>query len=155
MEQRPRPEEASWQKVRSGNDHHCHDDCEHHGGGRLGAYWLFLVLLNALLAVYALYAYGLSMQFDWSFLSTGNIRSVAETVFQLLLLASPAILTILLNRMLLRLVRGHRWFPRGTGFAAFFAILVVQAIVIWLILTYGRIDTANGFQVDSIARMLP
>ncbi|MEG1524093.1 MAG: hypothetical protein RRZ24_08365 [Clostridia bacterium] len=135
--------------------------CERSGGGRLAAYWLLMLLLNVLLAIFALYTLGESMQFDWTFLSTGTSRSIAETVFQLLLVFSPLILTLLLNRLLFRVLRGHRRFPRGTGIAAFFAVLVMQAVSIYLIIRFGMTDGLNGismdgiFFADSISSLLP
>jgi len=119
-----------------------------HGGGRVTAYFLTMILLNALLAIYALYMLGMALEFDWTILQDGSVKSIADAAFQLLLLFSPVILTILLNRLLYRAFRGHGRFPAGTGIIAFLAVIAVQAAMILLILRGGFVDGTQGFHIE-------
>ena len=119
--------------------------------GRVIAYYLVLILLNALLAVYLLYMLGFALEYDWTTLQSGTLQAILESAFQLFLLFSPVILTLILNRLLYRVFRGGGRFPRGTWFFALLAIIVVQAVAIFLINSYGYVDGANGVKFEQLA----
>ena len=135
--------------------HHMHHgdliERPRHGAGRVIAYFIVMIVLNVLLAVYTLYMLGYALAFDWSILQTGSLQAIFESALQLLLLFSPAILTILANRLLYRAFRGWRRFPRGTWFFALLAILVVQAATIMVIFGYGYVDGANGLNIETLS----
>ena len=133
-------------------DNHEYRRCS---GGRTLAYYLFTVLLNVLLGVYLLYAVGMVMELDLPNLQEGASRSILQSIFQVLLLISPAILTVLFNRLLFRLFRGRRCFPRGTAFFALLLVLAVQTITVFGILSYGFIGGIQGFSIDSVTALLP
>jgi len=135
---------------------------KHHGGteerprqgaGRVIAYFIVLIVLNALLAVYALYMLGHALAFDWSILKAGSFQVILESALQLLLLFSPVILTILINRLLYRAFRGWKRFPRGTWFFALLGIVAVQAVTIMLIFGYGYVDGVNGLNIESFGAL--
>ena len=134
--------------------HHRHpggpDERPRHGAGRVITYLIVMILLNVLLAVYTLYLLGYALAFNWSMLQAGSLQVIFESALQLLLLFSPAILTILTNRLLYRAFRGWRRFPRGTWFFALLGILAVQAASIMLIFGYGYVDGTNGFNIETI-----
>ncbi|MBA4348171.1 MAG: hypothetical protein C0413_04910 [Clostridiales bacterium] len=121
-----------------------------HGAGRVIAYFIVLLVFNVLLAVYALYMLGIALAFDWSILSSGTFQAIFESALQLLLFFSPVILTIILNRLLYRVFRGHGRFPRGTWFFAMLAIIIVQVSVVSLIFEYGYADGSNGLNIEKI-----
>ena len=131
--------------------HHDRSDLPRHGAGRVIVYFILLILLNAMLAVYSVYMLGLAMMFNWSSLSSGTVQVILESALNLLLYLSPVILTLFLNRLLYRVVRGHGRFPRGTWFFAMLAIVVVQAAMIAAIFGYGFVSETNGFHVDQIS----
>lgn len=134
--------------------HHMHhgdpNERPRHGAGRVIAYFIVMIVLNVLLAVYTLYMLGFALAFNWSILQTGSLQAFFESALQLLLLFSPAILTILANRLLYRAFRGWRRFPRGTWFFALLAILAVQAVTVMLIFGYGYVDGTNGLNIETI-----
>ena len=121
------------------------------GAGRVISYFLVMIVLNVLLAVYALYMVGVALAFDWTMLKTGTLQVILESALQLLLFSSPVILTILLNRLLYRIFRGHGRFPRGTWFFALLAIIVVQTAMVFVITSYGFVDGSSGFNIEPIA----
>ena len=121
-----------------------------HGAGRVIAYFVVMIVLNVLLAVYTLYMLGYALAFNWAILKAGSLQVILESALQLLLLFSPAILTILTNRLLYRAFRGWRRFPRGTWFFALIGILAVQAVTIMLIFGYGYVDGANGLNIETL-----
>ena len=88
------------------HQHHDHD-MPRHGAGRVLVYFIVLILLNVLLAIYSLYMLGMALAFDWSILKSGTLQVILESALQMLLFFSPVILTILLNRLLYRAFRGH------------------------------------------------
>jgi hypothetical protein len=124
-----------------------------HRGGRVSAYFLVLILLNVLLGVFLLYMLGISLAYDWTTLKTGSLQAILEAALQLLLLFSPVILTILLNRVLFRVFRGYGRFPRGIWFFAILTILAVQAATVLLIIGYGFVDGVDGFNIESISQL--
>ncbi|NLI53181.1 MAG: hypothetical protein GX417_02535 [Clostridiales bacterium] len=126
-------------------------DASRCGAGRVIAYFITLIVLNVLLAVYALYMLGFALAFDWSILKSGTLQVILESALQLLLFFSPVILTILLNRLLYRAFRGRRRFPRGTWFFALLAIVVIQAATVFTIFSYGYVDGVNGLSIESIS----
>jgi len=121
-----------------------------HGAGRVIAYFIVMVVFNVLLAVYALYMLGIALEFDWSILRSGTLQVILESALQLLLFFSPVILTIILNRLLYRVFRGHGRFPRGTWFFAMLAIIVVQAAAVFFIFNYGYVDGVDGLNIEQI-----
>ena len=133
------------------NRHHDHFDLPRHGAGRTIAYFLVLIVLNLMLAIYAVYMLGFALEFNWSILRSGTLQVIMESAFQLLLLFSPVILTLMLNRLLYRVFRGHGRFPRGTWFFAMLAIVVVQAATLVVIFGYGYVPETNGFHIDQIS----
>lgn len=135
----------------SRHGHHDHGDFLRHGVGRVILYFILLILLNAMLAVYAVYMLGLAMMFNWSVLSSGTLQVILESALNLLLYLSPVILTLFLNRLLYRVLRGRGRFPRGTWFFALLAIVIVQAAMIAVIFGYGTVSDANGFHIDRIS----
>lgn len=124
-----------------------------HRAGRVVAYFLVMIVLNALLAVYALYMLGHALAFDWTILKAGSLQVILESALQLLLLFSPVILTILINRLLYRAFRGWKRFPRGTWFFALVGIIAVQVATIMLIFGYGYVDGINGLSIESIGAL--
>jgi hypothetical protein len=96
---------------------------------------------------------GFALTYDWTTLSTGSLNGILETILQLLLLFSPVILTIIINRLLYRVFRGRGRFPRGTWLFAVLAVIVVQAAAIVLIFGYGFVDGTGGFNVESISQL--
>ena len=126
------------------------DERPRHGAGRVITYFIVMILLNVLLAVYTLYMLGYALAFNWSMLQIGSLQVIFESALQLLLQFSPAILTILTNRLLYRAFRGWRRFPRGTWFFALLGILAVQAATIMLIFGYGYVDGTNGLNIETI-----
>ena len=134
-----------------GHRHHDHGDLPQHGAGRVIAYIILMILLNAMLAVYAVYMFGLALAFNWSVLANGTLQVILESALNLLLYISPLILTLFLNRLLYRVLRGHGRFPRGTWFFAMLAIVIVQAAMIAVIFGYGTVSDTNGFHIDRIS----
>ena len=124
-----------------------------HGAGRVAVYFILLIIVNILLAVYALYMLGFALTFDWTSLSAGSLNGILETLLQLLLLFSPMILTIIINRLLYRAFRGHGRFPKGTWLFALLAIVFVQAAAIVFIFGYGFVDGAGGFNIESVSQL--
>ena len=136
------------------DQHHPHhgdaSERPQHGAGRVVAYFIVLIVLNVLLAVYTLYMLGYALAFNWAILKAGSLQVILESALQLLLLFSPVILTILMNRLLYRAFRGWRRFPRGTWFFALLAILAVQAVTVMLIFGYGYVDGTNGLNIETL-----
>ena len=130
-----------------------HPVLKRHGAGRVTAFFLTLVVVNVLLGVYTLYMLGFALAYDWTQLKTGSVQAILEAALQLLLLFSPVILTLIINRLLFRAFRGHGRFPRGVWFFAILAILAVQAATMYGILSFGFVDGINGFSVDSLAEI--
>ena len=131
--------------------HHSHGDLPRHGAGRVIIYFILLILLNVMLAVYSIYMFGLALAFNWSVLASGTLQVILESAWNLLLYISPIILTLFLNRLLYRVLRGHGRFPRGTWFFAMLAIVIVQAATIAVIFGYGTVSETNGFHIDQIS----
>lgn len=131
--------------------HHGHGDLPRHGAGRVIFYFILLILLNVMLAVYSIYMLGLALAFNWSILASGTLQVILESAWNLLLYISPIILTLFLNRLLYRVLRGHGRFPRGTWFFAMLAIVIVQAATIAAIFGYGTVSETNGFHIDQIS----
>ena len=130
-----------------------HPALKRHGAGRVTAFFLTLVVVNVLLGVYTLYMLGFALAYDWTQLKTGSVQAILEAALQLLLLFSPVILTLIINRLLFRAFRGHGRFPRGVWFFAILAILAVQAATMYGILSFGFVEGVNGFSVDSLANL--
>ena len=131
--------------------HHDRSDLPRHGALRVIFYFLALIVLNVMLAVYSIYMLGLAMMFNWSSLSNGTLQVILESALNLLLFFSPVILTLFLNRLLYRVFRGGGRFARGTWFFAMLAIVVVQAGMIAVIFGYGYVPVTNGFHIDQIS----
>ena len=131
--------------------HHDHHDIPRHGAGRVIMYFNVMIVLNVMLAVYALYMLGIALAFDWSSLASGTLQVILESGFNLLLYFSPVILTILLNRLLYRSFRGRGRFPRGVWFFAMLAIIAVQLGTIALIVNYGFVDGVDGVNIEQLA----
>ncbi len=132
------------------HQHHDHD-MPRHGAVRVLVYFIFLIVLNVLLAVYSLYMLGKALEFDWSILKSGTLQVILESALQMLLFFSPVILTIILNRLLYRAFRGHGRFPRGIWFFAMLTIIVVQVAAVALIFGYGYVDGINGLNIEQLA----
>ena len=135
----------------SEHGHHEHHDLPCHGAGRVIAYLLVLIVLNALLAVYSIYMLGIAAEFDWTILKSGTLQVILESALQLLLFFSPAILTLMLNRLLYRVFRGYGRFPRGTWLLAMALVVIVQVAVIAFIFGYGYVDGANGLKIEQLS----
>lgn len=133
-----------------GGGHHDRHNLPQHGTGRVISYYFVLILFNVMLAVYSLYMLGKALEFNWAMLSTGSLQAILESALQLLLLFSPVILTIILNRLLYRVFRGHGRFPRGTWLFASFAVVLVQIATIMLIFGYGYVDGTGGVNIEHI-----
>ncbi len=133
------------------HEHADHRDLPRHGAGRVIVYFLVSIILNALLAVYALYMLGAALAFDWTILKSGTLQVILESALQLLLFFSPVILTIILNRLLYRVFRGRRRFPRGMWFFAMLAMIVIQIVTIAFIFGYGYVDGVNGLNIEQIS----
>lgn len=110
--------------------------------GRIAAYYISLVVLNVLLGFYALYAFGLVLQYNWE-ASVASV-SIFEVVLMVILAFSPFLVTILLNRILHRVFRGKKRFPRGTVLLTLLIIVVVQIVTITLTLRLGAGDPSRG-----------
>ena len=95
--------------------HHDHSDLPRHGALRVIFFFLFLIVLNVMLAVYSIYMLGLALAFDWSSLASGSLNAILESALNLLLYFSPIILTLFLNRLLYRAFRGGDGFRAGLG----------------------------------------
>lgn len=121
------------------------------GAGRVILYFILMIVINVLLAVYALYMLGSALAFNWSILKSGTVQVILESALQLLLIFSPAILTILLNRLLYRVFRGRGRFPRGTWFFALLLIVIVQAATVFGIFRYGYVDGTNGLKIEQLS----
>jgi len=130
--------------------HHEHHDLPRHRAGRVIAYFIVMIVLNVLLAIYSLYMLGFAIAFDWSILKSGTLQVIIESALQLLLFFSPVILTIILNRLLYRVFRGRGRFPRGTFLFAVFAIIIVQIAAIAVIFGYGYVDGVNGLNIEQL-----
>lgn len=130
-----------------------HPVLKRHGAGRVTVFFLTLVVINVLIGVYTLYMLGFALAYDWTQLKTGSVQAILEAALQLLLLFSPVILTLIINRLLFRAFRGHGRFPRGVWFFAILAILAVQAATMYGILSFGFVEGVNGFSVDSLANL--
>lgn len=136
------------------HEHHGrHDrrDMPRHGAGRVIAYFIVLIVLNLMLAVYSVYMLGMALAFDWSILQSGTLQVFLESVLQLILFFSPVILTLILNRMLYRVFRGRGRFPRSVWFFAMLAAIAVQAAAIAFIFGYGYVDGVNGLNIEQLA----
>ena len=129
--------------------HHDHD-MPRHSAGRVIVYFVFLIILNVLLAVYSLYMLGKALEFDWSILQSGTLHVILESALQLLLLFSPVILTIILNRLLYRAFRGRGRFPRGIWFFAMLAMIVVQVTTVAFIFGFGYVEGVNGLNIEQL-----
>ncbi|MEN6594242.1 MAG: hypothetical protein ABFC31_04730 [Clostridiaceae bacterium] len=138
---------------------HNHEYCpeppmlKRHGAGRVTAFFLTLAVINVLLGVYTLYMLGFALSYDWTQLKTGSAQAILEAALQLLLLFSPVILTLIINRLLFRAFRGHGRFPRGVWFFAILAVLAVQTATVFAIIGFGFVDGLNGFSIDSLAEI--
>jgi len=130
--------------------HPDHHDLPRHRAGRVIAYFIVMVILNVLLAVYSLYMLGIALAFDWSILKSGTLQVIIESALQLLLFFSPVILTIILNRLLYRVFRGRGRFPRGTFLFAIFAMIIVQIATVAIIFGYGYVDGVNGLNIEQL-----
>lgn len=133
------------------NRHHDRYDLPRHGAGRTIAYFILLIALNLMLAVYAIYMLGLVSAFNWSILKSGTLQVILESAFQLLLFFSPVILTLMLNRLLYRVFRGHGRFARGMWFFALLAIIVIQGAAVALVFGYGYVDGVNGLNIEQLS----
>lgn len=155
MEVKPEPKELHPEREHDYGrpDRYKHGRPPRAGAGRIAAYFIVLVVLNVLLAVYALYMLGYALAFDWSVLRSGTLKVVIESALQLLLLFSPVILTILINRLLYRAFRGRGRFPHGTWFFALIVIIIVQVATVAAIFSYGYVDGVNGFNIESISEL--
>lgn len=141
---------------RSRHPHYGHTDQSNqsrHGVGRVIFYFLVSIVLNVLLAVYALYMLGVAIEFDWSILKSGTLQVIFESALQLVLFFSPVILSIILNRLLYRAFRGRRRFPRGMWFFAMLAMVVIQIATIAFIFGYGYVDGLNGLNIEQLSGM--
>lgn len=137
-------------------EHHGHHgqhgaDMPRHGAGRVIVYFIFMIALNVLLAVYTLYMLGAALEFNWSILKSGTLQVILESALQLLLFFSPVILSIILNRLLYRAFRGRKRFPRGMWFFALLVMIIVQVAAIALIFGYGYVDGLNGLNIEQLA----
>ena len=132
------------------HEHHPHHDMPRHRVGQVIAYFIVMVILNVLLAVYSLYMLGIALAFDWSILKSGTLQVIIESALQLLLFFSPVILTIILNRLLYRVFRGRGRFPRGTFLFAIFAMIIVQIATVAIIFGYGYVDGVNGLNIEQL-----
>ncbi|MEN6636746.1 MAG: hypothetical protein ABFC56_12910 [Clostridiaceae bacterium] len=142
------------QHLETQHEHHGHHDrrdLPRHGAGRVIAFYLVLILLNVMLAVYSIYMLGLALEFNWSSLASGTLQAILESALNLLLYFSQIILTLFLNRLLYRAFRGRGRFPHGTWFFAMLVIVIVQVATIAFIFNYGYIDGTNGLHIDQIA----
>ena len=133
------------------HEHHEHHDLPRHRAGRVIAYFIVMIILNVLLAIYSLYMLGIAIAFDWSILKSGTLQVIIESALQLLLFFSPVILTIILNWLLYRVFRGRGRFPRGTFLFAIFAMIVVQFTTIAGIFSYGYVDGVNGLNIEQLS----
>lgn len=122
-----------------------------HTKGRTFCYFLVLILLNVLLAFYALYALGVVLQFDWQLANPDSV-SVIRVILMVIFAFSPLLLTIFLNKLLYRCFRGRRFFPRGTALLAVLLIVFVQALTIMLTLKYGLVEGATGIGTGDYVR---
>lgn len=129
--------------------HHDHD-MPRHGAGRVIVYFIVMIVLNVLLAVYTLYMLGIALAFDWSILKSGTLQVILESALQLLLFFSPVILSIILNRLLYRAFRGRKRFPHGMWFFAMLLMIIVQVATIALIFGYGYVDGVNGLNIEQL-----
>ena len=132
------------------HEQHTHRDLTRRSPVRVIAYFIVLIVLNILLAVYTLYMLGMALAFDWSILRSGTLQVILESALQLLLFFSPVILTIILNRLLYRAFRGRGRFPRGIWFFAMLVGVVVQAATIAFIFGYGYVEGVNGLSFEQI-----
>ena len=130
--------------------HHDHFDLPRHGAGRVIVYFIVLIVLNLMLAVYSVYMLGMALEFDWSILKSGTLQVILESALQLLLFFSPVILTLVLNRLLYRAFRGRGRFPRGMWFFAMLAMIVVQVAAIAFIFGYGYVDGVDGLNIEQL-----
>lgn len=144
-------EQNTSQRGHGHHRHHDYGDLPRRGAGRVIVYFILLILLNVMLAVYTIYMLGLALAFNWSVLASGTLQVILESAWNLLLYVSPIILTLFLNRLLYRVLRGHGRFARGTWFFAMLAIVIVQAATIAAIFGYGTVSEMNGFHIDQIS----
>lgn len=122
-----------------------------HGAGRVIAYFILLIVLNMLLAVYSIYMLGIAIAFDWTILKSGTLQVILESALQMLLFFSPVILTLFFNRLLYRVFRGQGRFPRGTWLLAMVLIIIVQAAAMAFIFGYGYVDGTNGLKIERLS----
>ncbi len=126
-------------------------DRRQHRGGRVFGYFVVMIIMNAMLAVYTIYMLGYSLAFDWSVMGSGTMKAVLEGALQIFLFLSPVILTLILNRLLYRVFRGRGRFPRGVWLLALFMVIIVQAAVIAFVFGYGFVDGTNGLNIEQIS----
>lgn len=132
-----------------------HDPHGGHGGrprvgkGRLTVYLLLTVLLNILLAIFALFVLGVSVEAVRELLTAGSVESWPRLILLVLIMISPLFLTILLNRLLYRSMRGRGRFPRGIWLFAAVLVLLVQAATIYVAFTAGAAPALESFEVQS------
>lgn len=135
---------------------HAHARCARRGGARLASYFFISVVLNSLLAVFALYAVGACASLSSGASAGVRTATVAETVYMLLLLLSPILVTVLLNRLLFAGMRGRRYgFPRWAAPAAVLLVLAVQVLTLLVIVRFFSTQAADPFAVDTITSLLP
>lgn len=136
--------------------HHKKTSHPHAGGARLVAYFLTSAVCNALLAFYALYAYAQCVELSNDILASGQHATPAETIFQALLLLSPIFLTVLINRLLYRVMRGrYRRFARGVVPVACIFVVLVQVVILLLLVRSVGPSGSGGLNLDTISTLLP
>jgi len=118
---------------------------------RVVGYYICLIVLNMLLALYALYAVGLVLQYNWQ--ASGSDIVIVRTIGMVLLGISPPPLTILLNRILYRLFLKRRRFPRGTVLITICLLIAVQALTICCIFYYGLAEKVAGVGIHEYAKL--
>ncbi|MDD4311269.1 MAG: hypothetical protein PHW41_02160 [Eubacteriales bacterium] len=144
-------EQSTPQRGHGHHGHHDYGDLPRHGAARVIFYFIMLIILNVMLAVYSIYMLGLALAFDWSSLASGTLQAILESALNLLLYFSPIILTLFLNRLLYRAFRGRGRFARGTWLFAMLAIVIVQFVTLAFIFNYGYVEGVDGLRIDQIA----
>lgn len=104
-------------------------------GARLGRYFALSVALNLALTAYALLAATLFVRYVQAALAAGR-QELILTILWTVVIVSPILLSILLNRLLYARMRRGLRFPRRTAFFAFLAAVAVQAVAMCIALQF-------------------
>jgi len=129
-----------------------HEGKHKFSGVRIAGFFICIVVLNAMLALYSLYSCARVLQYNWQ--ASGADIVIIEVIGMVILAFSPIILTILFNRIIFRIFHGRRRFPRGITLGGICLLLLSQILSVWLMLFYGYAELVTGVGIDGYRNFL-